>query len=90
MDQPTRDTADEASREKIALGAEDFWRLRALIRDVQAIEFEFASVRSEFANRVADAVARRDGALAEIGRKYGLTGPGRYTLDDTTCSLIWD
>jgi hypothetical protein len=90
--QDSANTAENAAQiqRSVALSPEDFWRLRALIRDVEAIELEFAKMRSELETRIREAMNRRDKALAEIGQKYGMPGPGRYTFDDATCSLVSD
>jgi hypothetical protein len=71
----------------ISLSPEDFWRLRALIRDVEGIQLQIMKAQAEFENRLRDAVSRRDSLLTVIGHKYSVERPGEYVLNDETCSL---
>ncbi len=76
-----------SSGRTIPLTPAEFWRLRALARDVEAIELEFARIREDFTRRSHEAVARRDDVIRELSAKYGFPLEARYTFDDETCSV---
>ncbi len=83
---PASSTAGSESR--IQLAPEDYWQLRAFSRDLEAIQLEFLSVRSDFEKRLKEATERRDRLFVELGRKYGFPDTAKFRCDDQSSSLI--
>ena len=75
------------ARRVIELSPAEFWQLRALVRDVEALELEFVRLKEDLTRRAQEAVARRDDTLTALAAKYGFPPERRYQFHDATCSL---
>jgi len=69
---------------RIRLDAGDYWKLRALLRDVHALRLEAQSL----ATRLADAETKARGCLDDLGKAHGFdTNYRTFTWHDDTCEL---
>ncbi len=74
--------------DRIRLQKGDYFELRAIRRDIEAIELEAMRAAQSFHARVASAQQRVNAALTAAATKYGLDPAVTYTWDDATCELI--
>jgi hypothetical protein len=74
--------------DRIKLEKGDFYELRALRRDVDAIELEAMRSAETIKARITVAHQRVNEALNLAVAKYGLDPAVTYTWDDATCELI--
>jgi hypothetical protein len=62
----------------------DYWKFRALVNDVRAIEVDANRAASEFKQRIAAADQKAQAFAVSIG----LDPAKGYRWDDATCELI--
>jgi hypothetical protein len=74
--------------ERMTLEKGDYYELRALRRDVDAIELEAMRSAESIKTRITAAQQRVNEALTVAATKYGLDPAVTYTWDDATCELI--
>lgn len=67
----------------VRLSPADYWKARALQRDIEALEHDLCKVRA----RIAQAKQRAAAQFDELVGRYGLNQSVAYRWDDDTCSL---
>jgi hypothetical protein len=72
---------------RIALDAADYWKLRALIRDVDAAEHDLLSAEVRLRAAVALATKKRAAFYEEMATKYGFDANADYGWDDASLQL---
>lgn len=73
---------------RLALPAADYWKFRAHVNDVGAIEAEAAQAAAKFKQRIAGAAQRASDLFAQLGKAHGFDPLKTYGWDDATCELI--
>jgi hypothetical protein len=73
---------------RVTLSAEDYWKFRASINDVSAIELEATQAAAQFKGRIAEATARTSALFADLAKAHGFDPAKAYRWDDATCELI--
>lgn len=77
-----------ATLKKFTLEKADFFELRTLIRDVEAVELDALRAANAFKQRAAEAESARNRKVVALGTQYGFDPDATYRWDDATCTLI--
>lgn len=78
---------ETAAGDQVVLDPADFWKLRALIRDAQLLEADWARVQIDSQQRIRGAIDRRDQFFAQLALKYPALKNRQFRTIDETCSL---
>lgn len=80
--------ARKAKEVRISLDKADYFELRALVRDVEVVEFDALKAADAFKQKAAAAMARRDRKFEHLAKQHGFDPTRTYRWDDQTCELI--
>jgi len=73
---------------RVMLPAVDYWKLRATIRDVEAIQKDAMEAAQRFGRSIHEAQQKASALLVELGKAHGFDATKVYGWDDATCELI--
>ncbi len=72
----------------VVLPAADYWELRALIRDVEAVEMDAMKAAQHFGQQAQAAKLKADAKFKAMADAHGLDRSKTYGWNDATCELI--
>lgn len=73
---------------RITLPKEDYYELRTVIRDCEAIELDAMKAAQEFMRQLQAAQQRRNAKFEALAKVHGFDRTLVYRWDDTTLELI--
>lgn len=76
------------SETRYTLERGDYFELRSLIRDVEAIELDALKAAQHFARQQADAIAKRNAKFEALAKQYSFDPTLTYRWDDAKYELI--
>lgn len=80
--------ARKAEAVRVTLDKADYFELRALIRDVEAVDFDALKAAQVFSQKRAAAVASRNQKFEALAQQHHFDPTLEYRWDDQTCALI--
>lgn len=87
-DERVRVVSKLATPGRVRLPEAAFWKFRAAVNDVFAIEVEASQAVARFKARASDARDRTTVLFSELGKAHGFDPTKTYGWDDSTCELI--
>jgi len=80
--------ARQAAETRIVLERGDYFELRALIRDVEAIELDAMKAAQVYRDRREAARQRSQTKFEALAKQHGFDPTKSYRWDDAACELI--
>jgi hypothetical protein len=73
---------------RVILPRADYFELRALLRDIEAVELDALKAAAAFKVKMQEARAKTAHKLAALAKAHGFNDQGTWGWDDATCALI--
>lgn len=80
--------AKKARETRFVLPKEDYFELRAVIRDCEAIELDAMKAAQRYANQQHEAQQRRNATYEALAKAHGFDPTLTYRFDDKALALV--
>lgn len=88
MGREQRRTKTAKGPRRIKLPEAAFWKFRASVNELSALELDATRAAQRVRQQIAEAEARTRALFEALGKAHGFDPKRHYRWDDTTCELI--